>query len=58
MSVIRGYVLPGLPQPLLCPDANPGYRRLRNAFDNVKEEIARSEAEVLILYSTMCLCFT
>jgi 2-aminophenol/2-amino-5-chlorophenol 1,6-dioxygenase alpha subunit len=53
MSVIRGYILPGLPQPLLCPEASLGYARLRTAFDVVREEIAQSDADVLILYSTM-----
>ena len=51
--VLSGYVLPGLPHPLLCPDASPGYRRLRDAFEAVRAEIAASGADVLLLYSTM-----
>ena len=53
MSTIQGYILPGLPQPLLTPEANPGYGRLRDAFCTVRDEIAASKADVLIIYSTM-----
>ena len=53
MSVIASYILPGLPQPLLTPEANPGYGRLRDAFEKVRAEIEQSDADVLILYSTM-----
>lgn len=51
--VIKGFVLPGLVQPLLTPDANPGYRKVRAAFDKVREEIERSDADVILIYSTM-----
>ena len=51
--VLNGFIVPGLPQPLLTPEANEGYARLRRAFEQVREEIARSEADVLIVYSTM-----
>ncbi len=51
--VIKGFVLPGLVQPLLTPDANPGYRKVRTAFDKVREEIERSDADVILIYSTM-----
>ncbi len=52
-SVVAGYVLPGLPQPLLTPDAHPGYRELRQAFERVRAEIAASEADLIVIYSTM-----
>lgn len=51
--VLRAFVLPGLPQPLLTPDANPGYRRLRHAFERVRAEIENSDADVILIYSTM-----
>lgn len=50
--VVRGYVLPGLPHLLLTPDANPGWRKVRDAFDQVRADLESSEAEVLVLYST------
>ncbi|MFT7668648.1 MAG: enamine deaminase RidA (YjgF/YER057c/UK114 family)/aromatic ring-opening dioxygenase LigB subunit [Planctomycetota bacterium] len=51
--VVKGLVVPGLPQPLLTPEANEGYGRLRDAFGKAREEIAASGADVLIVYSTM-----
>jgi enamine deaminase RidA (YjgF/YER057c/UK114 family)/aromatic ring-opening dioxygenase catalytic subunit (LigB family) len=51
--VLKGFIVPGLPQPLLTPEANEGYARLRGAFERVREEIACSDADVLIVYSTM-----
>jgi enamine deaminase RidA (YjgF/YER057c/UK114 family)/aromatic ring-opening dioxygenase catalytic subunit (LigB family) len=51
--VVKGLIVPGLPHPLLTPDANPGYGRLRDAFEKAREEIAASDADVLIVYSTM-----
>ncbi len=52
-QVLAGFVLPGLPQPLLTPDANPGYRKLRTAFENVKLQIENLNPDVILIYSTM-----
>ncbi len=52
-AIIKGYVLPGLVQPLLTPEANPGYLKIRNAFDKIKEEIENSDADLILIYSTM-----
>ncbi len=51
--VLKGYVLPGLIHPLLCPEANPGYQKVRSAFEKVREEIESSAADVILIYSTM-----
>ncbi len=51
--ILNGFVLPGLVQPLLSPKANPGYAKLRNAFELVGDEIRRSEADLILIYSTM-----
>ena len=51
--VVKSFVLPGLPQPLLTPDANPGYQKLRQAFEKVRAEIESSGADVILIYSTM-----
>lgn len=51
--VLKGYVLPGLIQPLLCPDANPGYQKIRSAFEKVRTEIEQSSADLILIYSTM-----
>lgn len=51
--IIKGYVLPGLIQPLLTPDANPGYRKVRNAFEQVRAEIENTDADLILIYSTL-----
>lgn len=51
--ILKGFVLPGLIQPLLCPEANPGYQKVRSAFDRVREEIEKSSADLILIYSTM-----
>lgn len=52
-SVIGGTLVPGLPHPLLCPDANPGYRRLADAFAAAGAQIRASGADLILVYSTM-----
>jgi len=51
--ILKGFVLPGLPQPLLTPNANPGYAKLRAAFDQVASEIETLKPDVILIYSTM-----
>ncbi len=51
--ILKAFVLPGLPQPLLTPNANPGYKKLRQAFDQVGAEIAKLKPDVILIYSTM-----
>src|SRR3954462_12197300 len=51
-TVVKGYVLPGLPHLLLTPDANPGWKKVRQAMDRVRDEIANLDADVLMIYST------
>ena len=41
-----------MPHPLLVPDANPGYRRLRDAYNAVRKQIEALKPDLLILYST------
>ncbi len=53
MCVLKAFVLPGLPHPLLTPQANPGYARLRAAFEKVRAEIEATDADVILIYSTM-----
>ena len=51
-GVIKGYVLPGLPHILLAPEKNPGWQKVRKAFDQVRKEITQSNADLLVIYST------
>src|ERR1044071_1751821 len=46
------YVVPGQPHILLAPDKNSGWRQLNEAYKRIGEEIARSGAELLLVYST------
>ena len=52
-QILKGFILPGLPHPLMCPEKNEGYSRLRQGFQRVKDEIESSEADLIIIYSTM-----
>jgi 2-aminophenol/2-amino-5-chlorophenol 1,6-dioxygenase alpha subunit len=54
-QVLRGYIVPGMPQPLLCPDLNPAYASIRAHLETIRREIASSQAELLLLYSTQWL---
>lgn len=49
------YVVPGLPHPLLAPEKNPGWMRLRHAYDEVRKEIEASDAEMILFFSTQWL---
>ena len=53
--ILRGYIVPGRPHPLLAPEQNPHWAELRAGFDAVREEIKASGAELLLLYSTQWL---
>jgi len=50
---VRGYVVPGLPHPLLAAEKNAGWMRLRKAFEAARDDLQASGAEVLLIYSTM-----
>ena len=45
-------MLPGLPHILLAPEKNPGWQKVRAAFDRVRKEIEQSDVDILIIYST------
>jgi len=51
----RGLIVPGKPQPLLAPKKNEGWQKLRNAFEKLADRIAKSDADLLLLYSTQWL---
>jgi 2-aminophenol/2-amino-5-chlorophenol 1,6-dioxygenase alpha subunit len=50
--VVKGFILPGLPHLWLSPDANPGWKKVRQAMDRVRDQIAEIDADVLLIYST------
>ena len=52
MTIMAGYIVPGLPQPLLAPEQNQGWGKIRAAFEQARRQIAETEADLLLLYST------
>jgi 2-aminophenol/2-amino-5-chlorophenol 1,6-dioxygenase subunit alpha len=54
-QVVAGFIVPGLPHPYLIPDANPGYRRIRAAYEDVRKQIAALKPDLILLYSTQWL---
>ena len=46
------YVVPGQPHILLAPEKNAGWAELHRAYKKIGEEIERSGAELLLVYST------
>ena len=51
-GIVRGYIVPGLPHPLLVPERSPAWQLLRGSFERVRREIESTPADVLLLYST------
>ena len=48
----KAYIVPGQPHPLLAPDRNEGWKRLREAYERVGRDVEQSGAELLLVYST------
>ena len=53
MSVVAGLIVPGIPHPLLCPEQNEGWARLRDGFVQARQLIRDAGAERILVYSTM-----
>jgi len=51
-EVVASFVVPVHPHTVLAPDQNPGWQRLRDAFDEAAQTIRDLEADLLIVYST------
>ena len=50
--ILKAFIVPGQPHPLLAPEKNPGWASLRRSYEQVGREIASSGAELLLVYST------
>jgi 2-aminophenol/2-amino-5-chlorophenol 1,6-dioxygenase alpha subunit len=50
--ILKAYIVPGQPHPLLAPEKNEGWASLRRSYEAVGREIAKSGAELLLVYST------
>ena len=51
--IVLGGLVPGIPHPLLCPNKNAGWLALNNGFARARQSIIDSDADLLLLYSTM-----
>ncbi|HUR26150.1 MAG TPA: Rid family hydrolase [Candidatus Thermoplasmatota archaeon] len=49
---MASFIVPYMPHPLLVPDANPGYRRIRDAYGAVRKQIEALKPDLLLIYST------
>ncbi|MBX9769561.1 MAG: hypothetical protein K2X47_19955 [Bdellovibrionales bacterium] len=50
--ILKGFIVPGKPQPLLAPEKSVAWMKLRRAFDLVAKEIEALKPDVLLLFST------
>ena len=50
--ILKGFLVPGKPQPLLVPEKSMGWRKLRGAFDLAAQEIDALNPDLLVLFST------
>ncbi len=51
-QVVAGFVVAGMPQPLLAPERSPAWGRLRAGYERVRAAIEALDADLLLLYST------
>jgi len=51
-GIVESFVVPVHPHTALAPDANEGWSRLRQAYDEAAQIISESNADLLIIYST------
>ena len=52
-SIVKGLLVPGIPHPLLAPEQNEGWARLRQGFEEARREIEATDADLILVYSTM-----
>ena len=52
MTAPLALVVPGMPHPLLVPDANAGYRAIADGFAAARARVEASGGDLLVLYST------
>ncbi|MEK6975439.1 MAG: Rid family hydrolase [Candidatus Thermoplasmatota archaeon] len=51
-GVVASFILPYMPHPLLVPDAHPGYRRIRDAYDAARKQVEALKPDLILIYST------
>jgi 2-aminophenol/2-amino-5-chlorophenol 1,6-dioxygenase alpha subunit len=48
----RAIIVPGMPQPLLAAEKNSGWKSLRQSFQKLQAEIEKSDADIILYFST------
>ena len=52
-EIVKSLIVPAHPHPILCPEKNEGWQRIRDAYDEAKRQIEESDADLIIIYSTL-----
>ena len=52
-EIIKSLIVPAHPHPVLCPEKNEGWQRIRDAYDEARKQIEESDADLIIIYSTL-----
>lgn len=52
-GVVGGVLVPGLPHPLLAPEKNAGWNRLREAYEAARRDLLELKPDLMVVYSTM-----
>jgi len=52
-EIIKSLIVPAHPHPVLCPEKNEGWQRVRDAFDEARKQIEETDADLIIIYSTL-----
>jgi reactive intermediate/imine deaminase len=53
--ISKAFIVPGMPQILLAPEQNPGWKKLHAAFAQARKEIEASDADMILYCSTQWL---
>ena len=54
-TIAKALIVPGLPQVLLAPEKNPGWMKLRQAYEAARAEIESVDADLILYFSTQWL---
>lgn len=49
---VAGFIVPGMPQPLLAPELSPAWTRIADAFVKLRRRLDELKPDVLVIYST------
>ncbi len=52
-EIVKSLIVPAHPHPVLCPEKNEGWQKVRNAYDEARRQIEETDADLIIIYSTL-----